>query len=362
MNAAMSWCAPRPDAPGLRAPDVPDRRAAVQASCRVVDDAAAVRVLAELAVDRGEPLTRVLAGTGLQPQDLRHPGLLVLPEQERQMIANLIEHCGDRPGLGFAAGRRRRLVSMPGAAKLMACATLAEAFALLAPGACASSAGRDSAGHLRLVFGDAGLPAALRRFLVERDIGTCLSLGSDLLGRALAPRAATLAFAQPGDIELYEQLLYTRPTRDATTMLLIDRADADEALRRSAHWLALQPGWREGSSLAQHLAGLLARQPERMSDMRSVAAALCMSERTLRRRLKQEGTSYLSICHQVREALAERLLAQPGLQIGQVAERLGYSETAGFIHAFKRWKGCTPTGFRSTAVADRSARWPPWPS
>jgi AraC-like DNA-binding protein len=71
-----------------------------------------------------------------------------------------------------------------------------------------------------------------------------------------------------------------------------------------------------------------------------------MSSRTLRRRLDEEGTSFRSLLEEVRQALAEELLATGGLSLEEIAERLGYGEVSNFIHAFKRWKGVPPRQYR----------------
>jgi AraC-like DNA-binding protein len=86
---------------------------------------------------------------------------------------------------------------------------------------------------------------------------------------------------------------------------------------------------------------LLLATPATMPDIAAAAAALALSERTLRRRLLEEGTSFRALVEEVREALAEELLAT-GLPVEQVARRLGYAETASFTHAFTRWKGSSP--------------------
>jgi AraC-like DNA-binding protein len=49
---------------------------------------------------------------------------------------------------------------------------------------------------------------------------------------------------------------------------------------------------------------------------------------------------------EVRQALAEELLATGGLNQEEIAERLGYSEVSNFAHAFRRWKGLTPGQYR----------------
>lgn len=67
---------------------------------------------------------------------------------------------------------------------------------------------------------------------------------------------------------------------------------------------------------------------------------------TLRRRLDDEGSSYRLLLDEVRQALAEELLATGAIRLEEIAERLGYGEVSNFIHAFRRWKGMTPRQYR----------------
>jgi AraC-like DNA-binding protein len=71
-----------------------------------------------------------------------------------------------------------------------------------------------------------------------------------------------------------------------------------------------------------------------------------VTPRTLRRHLLDERTSFAELRDEVRQMLADELLRGSRLSIEQIAERLGYAETASFISAFKRWHGTTPHAFR----------------
>jgi AraC-like DNA-binding protein len=87
----------------------------------------------------------------------------------------------------------------------------------------------------------------------------------------------------------------------------------------------------------------------------TAAAALAMSPRTLRRRLAEAGVGYQTLLDEVRQALAEEMLATGVLSVEDVAQRLGYAEASSFIHAFKRWRGTTPAQFRGPSAASGSA-------
>lgn len=78
------------------------------------------------------------------------------------------------------------------------------------------------------------------------------------------------------------------------------------------------------------------------------AVRLHMARRTLIRRLEAEQTSFQAIKDEVRHAMAVDLLAQPALDIAEVAHRVGFSDAAVFSRAFKGWTGQSPSGFRSS--------------
>ena len=72
-----------------------------------------------------------------------------------------------------------------------------------------------------------------------------------------------------------------------------------------------------------------------------------MSERTLQRRLAEEGSSYQQLLTDTRRQLAERHLAEGRLPATEIAILLGYSEPSVFFRAFRQWTGLTPGEYRS---------------
>ncbi|MDF8333741.1 AraC family transcriptional regulator [Novosphingobium cyanobacteriorum] len=80
-------------------------------------------------------------------------------------------------------------------------------------------------------------------------------------------------------------------------------------------------------------------------DCASVAAELKLSERSLRRRLTEEGTSFRELLQDARKERAKTMLAKSGISLAVAAEQLGYSDTAAFSRAFKEWTGVSPGRF-----------------
>jgi len=78
-----------------------------------------------------------------------------------------------------------------------------------------------------------------------------------------------------------------------------------------------------------------------------VAKKLGMSERTLTRRLAEEGVmTFNEILQQLKASLAIRYLEEDGIPISRIAWLLGFEEASSFSHACRRWTGKSPREFR----------------
>ena len=82
-----------------------------------------------------------------------------------------------------------------------------------------------------------------------------------------------------------------------------------------------------------------------------VAQKLGMSERTLARRLAQEGVSFVEIVQELKSTLARYYLEDTTMPISQIAWLLGFEEPSSFSHACKRWTGKTPREMRGADLA-----------
>lgn len=77
-----------------------------------------------------------------------------------------------------------------------------------------------------------------------------------------------------------------------------------------------------------------------------ISEQLHLTERTLRRRLEDEGTTFKALLDQVKRRDALQLLDNQQITIQQVAEKLGYQDPANFTRAFRKWTGQTPSEYR----------------
>jgi AraC-like DNA-binding protein len=73
---------------------------------------------------------------------------------------------------------------------------------------------------------------------------------------------------------------------------------------------------------------------------------LALCPRTLRRRLREEGTSLSSILTGARHQLALKYLVRNDLGASEIAYMLGFSDPTAFHRAFRRWQGCSPLEHR----------------
>jgi AraC-like DNA-binding protein len=179
-------------------------------------------------------------------------------------------------------------------------------------------------------------------------------IGSALTGKELAG-AADFAFEEPPYFKRFTRFAPTTRFAQATNQLLFDARLLDVPLTMadpSALRLARDQCERALAALGRddHVAGrvrkLLFKPDGSARTVDETAAELHLSPRTLKRRLAAQGVAYSSLVEEAQKERALLLLRSPDLSIDAVAERLGYSDVAGFTKAFRRWTGTTPGAYR----------------
>lgn len=85
---------------------------------------------------------------------------------------------------------------------------------------------------------------------------------------------------------------------------------------------------------------------ETIPSLAVIAGELCMSQRTLIRKLASQRSAYKTILEQTRLEYAKMLLTQTYFTAAEIAYKLGYVEPANFGRAFRRWTGKTPGNWR----------------
>ena len=77
-----------------------------------------------------------------------------------------------------------------------------------------------------------------------------------------------------------------------------------------------------------------------------------MSESTLRRKLKLEGTTIQETKDQVKLGLSLHLLQTTGYPVGLISEKCGYHSQSRLADRFKGRFGLTPSQLRKTKMTD----------
>lgn len=119
-----------------------------------------------------------------------------------------------------------------------------------------------------------------------------------------------------------------------------------EDLRRSLHG-------KDDLNLLEEALRAWVMHAGRRSDvvtLEHAAADFGVTPRTMQRRLKEQGISFLDLRAQVRMEIARRLLVDSPLSITSIAEQLGFSEISAFTRAFRSYARQSPRAFRQASV------------
>lgn len=318
--------------------------------------AASALLLTRLGEEHGVPPATTLAGTGLDLDGLRSPGTEVTGRQELALLRNLQAAVPD-PGLALEAGSRYHLTTygiwgfaLASSPTVRDALAVGSTFVDLSFTFCEleiTEDGRD----LRLCLVDDAVPEDVRSFVVARDLAGLRTLAGEL-APGLALQRLTVRQSPAPDPAPWRDVFGVEPEFDAPhNVAVLDAAALDLPLPQADELTAamterqcreLVERRRSRAGVAGVVRDELVRTPQDMPPIDAVAVRLALSERTLRRRLADEGTSFRALVDEVRAALAEELLSTGSLTVEQVAHRLSYAETASFTHAFTRWKGVSP--------------------
>lgn len=332
-----------------------------------------LRLLCDVAKEFDIEPTKCLANTDIEYEDLSDPTARISIEQEVQAIDNLVRLAPTNVGLGVAVGRRMHVnafgiwgFAILTSPSLRSAIETAIDYARLSF-VMADMALREAGEVARLEFDMTGLPPTTQRFILERHSVVTMTFIKELIqdpsfeGFKIETKDEDAVYASLLS-ELIETPVVGSMPNNAVTFptVMLDRPQLKSDPASFQYCLdqcKLQLEQIDGAlpPWSQKVRDAVVDSIGSEQKIENIAHQLAVTERTLRRRLTDEGTNFRDLYTDVRMTLARELLATTGLNVETVAWRVGYSEPASFVRAFSKKFGKTPGEVRKEKSLLRTA-------
>ncbi len=195
-------------------------------------------------------------------------------------------------------------------------------------------------------------PILGRSSRLDYTIVTFLAFCRWVTCRHIVPLGVELSYPAPSDLTHHQNAFACTPRFNAPLhALLLCKADLQlplptaNAVLSRLHDRAVQEHVRsmQSTGIAARMATTLVRRIGSGQVMRrDVARDMCMSDRTLQRRLLEAGTSFQKELDALRRQLTENYLGDPALPLAGIAPLLGFAEESTFYRACQRWFELSP--------------------
>ncbi|OBR53141.1 hypothetical protein A6456_09260 [Paraburkholderia tropica] len=337
---------------------------------------AEIAVLLEAAEKLGASPMCTLHRTGLTPEVVARGESQATLAQLMSALGNAIERTNDRL-LPVRAGAKIHLsafgiagYAMWSAASLRAALELATTYRPLLGLKCGPTLSIEGNSAVLYFSPPGNLPETQQDFCVEMELAKVLTFIGDLQLDEFSAEIMVSSKTLPENATLKLLGNDVRIGGDVT-QIKFDARLLDESLpqfnpvtNRACVRACdeMMCNYESTNDLVVKVRALLSETRGAIPTLPEVASSLCMSARTLRRRLEAMETSYSEILDGVRKSLAIRYVSTTQLTTETIAERLSYSDAANFSHAFKRWTGEAPRAYRAKLIAGRQGRYNEQPS
>ncbi|HXX04384.1 MAG TPA: AraC family transcriptional regulator [Xanthobacteraceae bacterium] len=320
-----------------------------------------VKGIADMLAAEGLDVGALFAASGIDAAALDAPGARLQTERISRLWELAVEKSGN-PALALAQHNVARPKSFDVVGyTMMSCADLRGAFErlirymLILSDALTLTMDVEPAGD-RMTFvlfgGDRPVPRQRIEFIFVTVISFCRWISR----RDIYPRAVEFAYPTPSDPKLYQEVFRCPVSYDAPChSILFAHGDMTAPLPTSNPQLAELHERFAGDYLRQfdhaqtsyRVREVIVRSlPDGEPRRDQVAGELCMSERTLQRRLETEATSFGQLLDNTRRELAEQYLGRLNLSLAQAAYMLGFADQRSFFRACKRWFKLSPGQYR----------------
>jgi len=311
---------------------------------------------------RGFAEADVVEGTAQAPAHLLEEERFLSFEQFRRLALRGMQLTGE-PWLGLDVGRSTQVSSHgPLGYAMVASATVNQTldvvgrYSALRLQIAQFSVERDN-GRVRLRIEDVLGWGELDEYIYLHIIGALCLLLETVSGMSLPDTRLAFTYPAPDWASEYATRLRGVTLEFGAPLCLIDMPEsfaatpcitADAGAYRQALRLCerAEAQHQSDGDVAQKVLDRLLDREGEYPGLSEMAKALAMSDRTLNRKLKAQGTSYQMLLDDVRQELAVWYLQQTEMSVEAIAERLGYRDTSNFSRTCKRWFGVTPRAIR----------------
>ena len=324
-----------------------------------------LHLLAELLQSLGINEQALLAQVGLDATRLRSPDLRVSQSQANEFLTRAIIESGE-PGLGILLAHELELpLHGPLGTAVMSSRTLSDVMDLvtrfLTLRAPYLSVDRRHQGDQAVYTITSSLDAgSLQQFLVDAVLYGFIAMGGQLTGGNVPGTRVIRRGPEPGYFKRFRQSIPVPVEFNAKEdAMIIPIEQLSHPIRFNDDQLAAasKAQCEEALSELNREAGFACRVRRVIESshpfppkLARVAGTLFVSERTLKRRLQSEAMSFQMLVDEVRLERAKELLTSTSMNLGQIADALGYADAANFTRAFKRWTDISPSHFRNETV------------
>ena len=308
---------------------------------------------------------QVLAGTGIQQTQLEDNARLTT-HQDALLLTNAVRLTSD-PGIGYQVGLHSTLTwhGMLGYG-LMSCATLRDALELwsgfldLRTTTFNLRLG-ERGGFAELHVHDLAPRAPMRICAVDRLMTMTTRLCEQLTQRLLPNMEIWHRDNEPMHYARYrKRVVATRfgmglcqirfPAADLDLPLINANASTLRHIRTQCE--RERARLRRSDDLVIRIMDLLQRhEGSGYPGIEEAAGALCMSSRTLKRKLHRLDLNFRQLVDDERKNAVLRDVLNPVLRIDEIAVRMGYADPANLTRAFRRWTGESPSQYRTRLLS-----------
>ena len=316
-----------------------------------------VKMMENMGIDKGV----LLEGSGIHPCDLDNPNFFISPEQELR-VWNKIPMMTEILNIGLIIGRQYHagVVGKLGMAALNS-NTFLDAIRLvfkyisLIPSYFHFDL-KVKANLAFLTMKEAINPKDIPVIVCESEFVSACRMGNDVLGEPFLLNEIRFAYPKPVYASDYQDVFQCPVVFNAPGhMMIFDKEflfrklPLSNPMARKIYEKECEELYlliKEQETVSGQVRHRILSKDKGLPTLSMVAKSMNMSPSTVKRRLREEGSSFRDIVTESLKQKAIDMIQKPSYTMDQVAITLGYSDLSNFYRAFKSWTGHNPGYYR----------------